>query len=554
MTKRSLSPVHHLPPAKRTHLSPFPTPTSIPLARSSGFESLYDELILHIFTCLSYTDLCTLQSTNRNWARLSLDNQLWKNLYLREFGRLRLRGFRGFAGRKDGRETKGLPGRVAAEGVQDWKRMFRISANWRNGRCQVSTLDEMATTSHTSTSQTSQQRVGTSTLEREANVPQIALAGKYIIMSTPGLSHSPLVLVLSPAVPKHVIHVTPIRAQQPVRVTTLAVDQSSRMSANLHIAVCLSNGDVYVHELYSPSRKHHYAPPFKTPRTAPIIQAGYSHPVLVTLSESFSLSVYDLTHEAMQVVHVLTSFTSFPPTSLVLTMPEPQIYKLLLTYASPVYPAHWSVGVTEVILASANTSFHGPPSPSTSPTRPPSLVCTRSTRAFDIPAGWVDEAKLRVVRKQWGRKVGGVAATQTDGRWVVLAPALAGEEARSPSGGFTPASLPLQLYRLSTPPVRASTGAVPKLTFVRNLLGPTSPVSALALADGRCVSLGVDGRVWVWDLENEWGKEVTSPEVGSCEWEDPVSGLEGTIAFDERRIITAGASGNVLVRDFDFDN
>jgi hypothetical protein len=304
----------------------------------------------------------------------------------------------------------------------------------------------------------------------------------------------------------------------------------------------MSIGDIYVYELRSSSRKHHYAPPFKTPRTAPITQAAYSHPVLVTLSESFSLSVYDLSHEAMQVLHVLASFTSFPPSSLVLTIPEPQTYKLLLTYASPVYPAHWSVGVTEVILSSA--TLHAS---TASPARPPPLLLsTRSTRAFDLPADWIDETKLRNVREQWGRKVGSVASTQTDGRWVVLAPAVLGEAC--PPGGFTPSSLPLQLYRLSA---RAGSGAAPKLTFVRNLLGQAGPISALALADGRCVSLGVDGSVWVWDLENGRGTEVTGVASESSKSEELRPGQRGTIAFDERKIITSGAMGSIVVRDFD---
>ena len=382
-------------------------------------------------------------------------------------------------------------------------------------------------------------------------VPRIILAGIYTIISSPQSSQSPSILVLSASGSKHIVHVAPIRTQHLVRVTALAVDQSSLTSANLYIAACLSNGDIYVHELHSHPRKHYYAPPFKTPRTAPVIQVAYCHPVLVTLSESFTLSVYDLTHEGMQLIHVLTSFTSFPPSSLVLTMPESQTYKLILTYASPVYPAHWSVGITEVILS--NPTLHSPTLAFTSPTRGPSLLLsTRSTRAFDIPAGWIDETKLRVVREQWGRKVGSVAGTQTDGRWVVLAPAVRGEVRHA--GVFTPASLPLQLYRLSSPPLRAGAGAAPKLTFVRSLLGQTGPVSALALADGRCVSLGVDGSVWVWDLENGCGTEVASSTSASS-WsesgEDDPSALRGTIAFDERRIISAGATGDVMVRNFD---
>jgi hypothetical protein len=429
--------------------------------------------------------------------------------------------------------------------------MFTNSQFFSEGRCHASILDDISSFPLGDIYQSLAQQVRSSGQEKGHMVPRITLAGKYTIISSPQSSHSPPILVLSACSSKHVVHVTPIRAQHSVRVTALAVDQSSRTSANLHIAACLSNGDIYVHELHSHPRKHYYAPPFKTPRTAPIIQVAYCHPVLVTLSESFTLSVYDLTHEGIQLVHVLTSFTSFPPSSLVLTMPESQTYKLILTYASPVYPAHWSVGVTEVILS--NAASHAPTSAFTSPTRRPSSLrlSTRSTRAFDIPAGWIDEAKLRVVREQWGRKVGSVAGTQTDGRWVVLAPAVG--EVRPP-GGFTPASLPLQLYRLSSPPLRAGAGAAPKLTFVRSLLGQTGPVSALALADGRCVSLGVDGRVWVWDLENGWGTEVASSTSASS-WsesgEDDPSTLRGTIAFDERRIISAGATGDVMVRDFD---
>ena len=59
--------------------------------------------------------------------------KLWKKLYLREFGRPRLRGLRGFVDRDDGREIKPLPSRANPEDIKDWKWMFRISLNWKNG-------------------------------------------------------------------------------------------------------------------------------------------------------------------------------------------------------------------------------------------------------------------------------------------------------------------------------------------------------------------------------------------------------------------------------------
>lgn len=71
--------------------------------------------------------------------------QLWKDLYLSEYGRRRLRGARGFIGRNDGREVRPLPGRARVEGagidsVKDWKWMFRISSNWRTGKLEGKVL------------------------------------------------------------------------------------------------------------------------------------------------------------------------------------------------------------------------------------------------------------------------------------------------------------------------------------------------------------------------------------------------------------------------------
>jgi len=39
-------------------------------------EVFYDELMLVIFSYLSAGDLCAIQPTNKNWARLSQDNQV----------------------------------------------------------------------------------------------------------------------------------------------------------------------------------------------------------------------------------------------------------------------------------------------------------------------------------------------------------------------------------------------------------------------------------------------------------------------------------------------
>ena len=132
MPKRSLSPPLS-PPAKRFELDVDSHSHISQTAPLSLQSSLYDELILCIFSHLSWVDLCAVQATNRNWSRLAKDNELWRNLYIRTFGRPRLRGGGGTFGRADGREVKPLPSRAKGLKLRDWKWMFRISSNWRKG-------------------------------------------------------------------------------------------------------------------------------------------------------------------------------------------------------------------------------------------------------------------------------------------------------------------------------------------------------------------------------------------------------------------------------------
>ncbi|KAF7790290.1 hypothetical protein EIP86_001244 [Pleurotus ostreatoroseus] len=172
---------------------------------------------------------------------------------------------------------------------------------------------------------------------------------------------------------------------------------------------------------------------------------------------------------------------------------------------------------------------------------------------MDIPSGWMDDQKMRNVREQWSRKVENVADTQTDGKWVVLAPYEASpatntskqdaETVPADAGLHSPSSL--QLYRLHLP-ASVSGASSPKLTFVRTLHGQIGPVTALALADGRCVSLGVNGSIWVWDLEAASGTEVSagcSSAVSIHRGHSDETSARSNVVFDERRIISADLRG-----------
>ena len=142
-----------------------------------------------------------------------------------------------------------------------------------------------------------------------------------------------------------------------------------------------------------------WVPVSRSSRTSPIIQAVHHHPLLVTLSESFYLSLYNITLNTITHTQALSSFTSFSPSSLVLSTTVPGIFKLVLSYAVPVYPQHWSVGATELIISSSSSM---------------TVSTSRTTKAFDVPQGWLNEQKMRAAQEQWSRKAARVADTN---RW-----------------------------------------------------------------------------------------------------------------------------------------
>ncbi|THH08154.1 hypothetical protein EW145_g2893 [Phellinidium pouzarii] len=526
MPKHRLSPVP-LPPAKRQHKSIEQKLTSNPLLNFDS--SLYDELVLVIFSYLSWTDLCAIQSTNRHWARLVTDNQLWKEQYVR--------------------------------------------------RCELERFSEP----------------GISEQSFETVLSSCALlAGPITITTSSEQSLSPPVYLHRHGSAPYILK-GKHRMNMPTHITTLSLDQSppSLGDAKLRVAAFYDTGEFTIflvdHSLPQHSqRSMSYIPFAKTDRTSPIRQAVYHHPLLVTLSHSFHLSLYNLSGDTIYHSQTLTSFTSFPPTSMVLT-PGPSSYRLVLAFSAPVYPAHWNAAVVVLTISSCEPASSSAPlfnrdTEASETSRPCSVIATRSVRSYDVPSGWIDERALRTMREQWGRKVARVADTQTDGKWIVLAPAdqlpLPPSHSTHSSVGTT--SCALQLYRLYLPsPSSTATGSGSKLnathspggvrmTFVRMLHGHTGPVIALAVADGRCVSLGADGSLWVWDLEKGWGVEVQEPHrpvrvgpytseyVGADDDDEDIGNRRevpmdtplGTVVFDERRIVTTNAYG-IEARRFD---
>jgi hypothetical protein len=386
--------------------------------------------------------------------------------------------------------------------------------------------------------------------------PALILMGDTIIHSFVE-SSAPTIRFVTPGRQTHTINAISCNTDSHTRITALALDQSTPCSHSRHLRLAsfLSTGEfsIFSVDQNSPtasSRILAYLPPHRSEMTAPIIQAAYHHPILLALSATFTLSIYDLSgHGKVTHTQTLSSFTSYPPTSIIISPSHGarNVLKVVLVFSVPVYPQHWSVGATELLIKFKDDAGGGFPSPT--------LISTRTVRTHDLPLGWIDEEQFKITQEQWGRKVEKIVDTQTDGKWVVLAPLSASvSSSSSRMNRHTPFSNALQQYRLTLPSTPSA--GTPKLTFVRYLYGPESDVEKIWVADGRCVSLSVDGGIWVWDLEErprgaKGSREITWLEGAQVETGGDVT-LEGrgSVVFDERRIATI-RGGEVQLRRFD---
>ncbi|KAF7321638.1 hypothetical protein MKEN_00685000 [Mycena kentingensis (nom. inval.)] len=211
--------------------------------------------------------------------------------------------------------------------------MFRISWNWKTGRCKTEPIEGILKPLSGSTTTTP---------------PHVLLAGSATFIASSDASPCPEIHVLQQgaAAPKQVLLCSSRQSLRQLHITAIALDQSPPASGLLRIAVFLSTGEVLgflVHQNPEGTcRKFTYVPARRTGR---IIRAAYHHPLLVSLSEAFDLSLYDLSADAMQHTQTLTSYTTFPPSSLTLIAQIPGVrYKLVLAYSTPVFPLHFSIG------------------------------------------------------------------------------------------------------------------------------------------------------------------------------------------------------------------
>ena len=260
----------------------------------------------------------------------------------------------------------------------------------------------------------------------------IILVGALVVVSVSHNGHPALSLIL-PNRSKTILSCETPRSNDTTVITSIILDQSPPTNAHtVRLAAFLSTSEFLILSIdhHHPARSTillSYLPPTQVISLANIFHAVFHENLIVTLSHSFHLSIYDLSSGVIAHTRTFYSFSSYPPSSLVLTpLPSSLLttssqslsrtrtsnstpaYKLIIAYAVPIYPAHWGIGATEAIIAPELSTM--------------TVIATRAVRAFGAPTGWLDDTKLSAVRAQWERKVEQVADIQTDGKWVVLAP------------------------------------------------------------------------------------------------------------------------------------
>jgi hypothetical protein len=230
----------------------------------------------------------------------------------------------------------------------------------------------------------------------------------------------------------------------------------------------------------------------------PVVVAAIHHPIIITCTHAFHLTFYSLLlpdgSPASRPVQIgaMHSDVSFHPATLSLfpASDSAQRFRAALTYCTPLYPYSWTVAVQEFNIRTSSTSGL------TDITRG---ECWNVGRGDEDVPDHVWPRKIRPIAGVKGRPVG----VGTDGRWAVLA----GEDNQ------------IQVYSLPTarPP---GTKPAP-IAHSHTLLAHSAAITSIALASGRVISGGRDGRVLVWELDED------------TDLEDPLRGR--TVAYVEVR-------------------
>ncbi|WVO23183.1 uncharacterized protein IAS62_004528 [Cryptococcus decagattii] len=413
---------------------------------------------------------------------------------------------------------------VRNDGV-DWKMMLRLGTNWSNGNVLSQTTMSLPPSPSPSVHPSEGLPPSVpSSVPPIPNTQHLALFPSFIFTASPDsplvycypspASHtnSPIGIIPPPpgwSSPSRPDNVTAICADQAVAFpeegdgernlpARMAVFYQSGGFVVLSVRLSSSSssrGVTWVRDAVSPGQSR---PPsirrrmYAQDRGDPIVYASMYSRLLVACSKAFHLSVFDLqSGQLPRRITTMRSDVSFHPATLTLLPSFPgdkdggqpvadhgtsQSFQAALTYSTPVYPSSWTIAVQEFTILLPPISSLSAPSVSRGPTY---HVSPRSTAGEPI---WPRKIRPAVGVKGAAKSVG------MDGRWCVLA-----GEGNKVEVFSLPSSSPPNSTDCDDDIIRHS----------QTLVTHSSIIASVALASGRCVSGCKDGKVLVWELDDD---------------------------------------------------
>lgn len=293
-------------------------------------------------------------------------------------------------------------------------------------------------------------------------------------------------------------NVTAIAADQAVSFSDESDPSNTALPARLGVFY-QSGGFVILHLAISAGRlvwdRETIHPPHTRPRSTrrrantytslegdSVVLATIHYPVVITCTSAFHLTFYSLLSpdgsKSGRPIQTgsMHSDVSFHPATLSLfpTSDSTQRFRAALTYCTPLYPYSWTVAVQEFHIRSRSISGL------TDITRG---ECWNVGRGDEDVPQHVWPRTIRPIVGVKGRPVG----VGTDGRWTVLA----GEDNQ------------IQVYSLPTTKSTPGTSKPLPISHSHTLLAHSAAITSISLASGRVISGGRDGRVLVWELDED---------------------------------------------------
>ena len=249
---------------------------------------------------------------------------------------------------------------------------------------------------------------------------------------------------------------------------------------------------------------------YAVPQGDRVVLAAFHFPLLVACTRAFHLSAYSVVDSAdsrpSQPRHLdtLHSDVSFHPASLSLFPGLVNQFRVDLTFCAPLYPSSWTIAVQEFVAK----------------------LGVKRSLSESLP-GEISRGVCHVVGQpaptdplEWPRKVrpptgirGRVIAVGCDGRWCVLA----GEgnqilvfalPATKSVDGFLEGPANAASVDLS------STEDRQPIVHVQTLIAHSSSLTSISLAAGRVVTGSRDGRVLLWELDEDVDEDDLDPHRG----------------------------------------